>query len=189
VRWKVQTLTSQESDLIDSPSAVGASQSSSIDPVEVILPPPVKPFQRKTYHDVLITPKSSLRVTAPEFEPSYAGAWTPFSNSPSQFSGLFKIPTRESRKIEIVSPSDKKKANGTHNKDRLAQLRTPTKVPKSKTSSRTNMPQENWASNKVGNVRSFPSTPEYWQVSPKNYSNAWNDFNEYRYESHLTFLT
>ena len=86
-------------------------------PIEVILPPPLRPFQRKStptdnttaHDDRLLTSASpgGLRVTAPAFEPSYAGAWVPFAGTSSQFSGLFKIPSKESRRIEIVAPVDK----------------------------------------------------------------------------------
>ena len=71
-------------------------------PVEVILPPPLRPFQRKstptdniTAHDDPVIGCASpggLRVTAPAFEPSYAGAWIPFAGASNQFNGLFKIP-------------------------------------------------------------------------------------------------
>ena len=89
-------------------------------PIEVILPPSVRPFQRKeeTCEETLkptdapkisVSPRSGLRPAAPEFEPSYPGAWVPFSSPTCQFSDLFKIPGRESRKIEIVAPKDKGK--------------------------------------------------------------------------------
>ena len=90
-------------------------------PIEVILPPTVRPFQRKSEpreetpvpSDPLkttISPGGGLRPAAPAFEPSYTGAWTPFASPTSQFGNLFKIPSRESRKIEIVAPKDKGKA-------------------------------------------------------------------------------
>ena len=88
-------------------------------PVEVILPPPLRPFQRKSTQtdtttacdDPIPTSPSpgGLRVTAPAFEPSYAGAWVPFTGTSNQFSGLFKIPSKESRRIQIVAPVDKTK--------------------------------------------------------------------------------
>ena len=88
-------------------------------PVEVILPPPLRPFQRKaTPTDTTTTPDDhlptcaspgGLRVTAPAFEPSYAGAWVPIEGTSNQFSGLFKIPSKESRRIQIVAPVGKNK--------------------------------------------------------------------------------
>lgn len=91
-------------------------------PVEVILPPPVKPFQRKSSTEETTSKeastvsekasKSALRVTAPVFEPSHVGAWIPIAGNSNQFSGLFKIPSRESRRIEIVSPDDRKQKKG-----------------------------------------------------------------------------
>ena len=87
--------------------------------VEVILPPQVRPFQRTVTASETISPnegsntvtasKGGLRVTAPAFEPSYAGAWIPFASATNEFSNLFKIPSRESRRIEIVAPPDKRK--------------------------------------------------------------------------------
>ena len=89
-------------------------------PIEVILPPAVRPFQRKPESReetpkppdsqmTTVSPGGSLRPAAPAFEPSYAGAWVPFTSPTSQFGNLFKIPSRASRKIEIVAPKDKGK--------------------------------------------------------------------------------
>ena len=89
-------------------------------PIEVILPPAVRPFQRKPEtreqtpalcgtQQMTVSPGGGLRPAAPSFEPSYAGAWIPFTSPSSQFSNLFRIPGRESRKIEIVAPKDKGK--------------------------------------------------------------------------------
>jgi hypothetical protein len=50
-----------------------------------------------------------LRVTAPVFEPSHAGAWIPFSSPKNQFGSLFQIPGKQNRKIEIVAPKNKGK--------------------------------------------------------------------------------
>lgn len=89
-------------------------------PIEVILPPAVRPFQRKHEtreqtpalcgtQQMTVSPGGGLRPAAPSFEPSYAGAWIPFTSPSSQFSNLFRIPGRGSRKIEIVAPKDKGK--------------------------------------------------------------------------------
>jgi hypothetical protein len=93
-------------------------------PLEVILPPPVKPFQRKpppveppAPEPVTPQPVSTpggLRVTAPAFEPSPSssaqlGSWVPFMGSNPQFNDLFKIPSRQSRRIAIIAPADKQK--------------------------------------------------------------------------------
>ena len=102
-------------------------------PLEVILPPPVKPFQRKaatvenfvpreptpppgptTSQPATSTP-GRLRVTAPVFEPSSSpsssppSAWVPFTGSNPQFNNLFKIPSRQNRRIAIIPPPEKHK--------------------------------------------------------------------------------
>ena len=93
-------------------------------PLEVILPPPVKPFQRKAAMVENSVPReptpppqpatsapSRLRVTAPAFEPSSPSssplsAWVPFIGSNPQFNGLFKIPSRQNRRIAIIPPRE-----------------------------------------------------------------------------------
>ena len=96
-----------------------APPSPSSKPVEVILPPPVRPFQRSSTPckpsdaslpgGEKVNVSSPLRVTAPPFEPSHIGAWTPPQESSYHFSDLFQIPSRESKKIEIVAPKRKGK--------------------------------------------------------------------------------
>jgi hypothetical protein len=112
------------SPALPTPEIAVAEQTSSPfeKPVEVILPPPLRPFQRKATptdamtapddHLPISTSPGGLRVTAPAFEPSYAGAWVPIEGTSNQFSGLFKIPSKESRRIQIVAPVDKSKGKG-----------------------------------------------------------------------------
>jgi hypothetical protein len=98
-------------------------------PLEVILPPLVRPFQKKTDVNTTTAPEESsavvsvskggLRVAAPEFKPTYAGAWIPFGGSTNQFSNLFRIPSRESGRIEIIAPEDKEKGNKMARKLRI----------------------------------------------------------------------
>jgi len=87
--------------------------------VEVILAPLSRPFQRREPSNETETTKASrqtetklsvggLSVHAPVFEPSYLGAWVPFKGITGQFDSLFKIPSRESRKIKIVAPPNNK---------------------------------------------------------------------------------
>ena len=85
-------------------------------PVEVILAPPIRPFQGRDWEPSTTpkaldntSPSGKLRVTAPAFEPSHAGAWIPFSSPKNQFGNLFQIPSKENRKIEIVAPKKKGK--------------------------------------------------------------------------------
>lgn len=82
-------------------------------PVEVILPPPARPFRStNTTSNPPPTdnsPSGNLRVTAPVFEPSHAGAWIPFSSPTNQFGSLFQIPSKDKKNIEIVAPKKKGK--------------------------------------------------------------------------------
>ena len=82
-------------------------------PVEVILPPAVRPFRSTNMASNPPTrdnsPSGKLRVTAPVFEPSHAGAWIPFSSPTNQFRSLFQIPSKDKKNIEIVAPKKKEK--------------------------------------------------------------------------------
>jgi len=89
-------------------------------PVEVILPPPVRPFQSSIVTNKVSTSgnpnfretsngKSTLRVSAPPFQPAHVGAWTPSAGPTQSFDNLFQIPSRESKRIQIVAPKGKRR--------------------------------------------------------------------------------
>jgi hypothetical protein len=69
----------------------------------------VRPFKTKsteTFETEVADPAGGqLRVVAPAFEPLHVGAWSSFGATTSRFEGLFQIPGRESRRIEIVAPT------------------------------------------------------------------------------------
>ena len=110
-------------------------------PLEVILPPPVKPFQRKAAigeNSVPSEPTPSpqpaastpgrLRVTAPAFEPSSpspspSSVWVPFTGSNPQFNDLFKIPSRQNRRIAIVPPPQRHKKPEEHKSESASKQR------------------------------------------------------------------
>lgn len=96
------------------------SSSPSSRPVEVILPPPVRPFQSSSVTNKVSTSgnpnfqetsngKSVLRVSAPPFQPAHVGAWTPSAGPTQSFDNLFQIPSRESKRIQIVAPKGKRR--------------------------------------------------------------------------------
>lgn len=97
--------------------------------VEVILPPPARPFQSANAVGNSSTPDNSptakLRVTAPVFEPSHAGAWVPFSSPTNQFGSLFQIPSKEKKKIEIVAPTKKGKEVARDDASETAKVKKP----------------------------------------------------------------